>query len=559
MSDVRAPLDRSAAATGLVVVLAANLLYLTGLPLILDPTNSEDAFYIHMAQRPIVSILREDPAWGPLYAVWLKPLSAALHDPVMVYLENLCDLSVGVSVLIYLYLLLLTRQAAVGVAAALFFLICDLNVPLSSKVSSFAAMVVLAGLAVSELVPAGARRLTVAGAGTLLSSYARPELYPAALGLCLAAFWVGRREAAAAGVKVLRWPAACLLATLLLAASIGPPLWAPDRGSGRLLMAFREHFAWNWSRWHNRPGYFLAIWDREFGGAQTLLQALRNNPGAVAHHLSDNLLGTVRFMVTSAFDHYPLVAPSLRPALVKAESLLVSTAVFGSLILVACRPRLRREMLDRYGYALFVYLTLGLCSLTSAIVVFPVAPYLVLPALLVMLTGALAATVIVPPCPDVSWRTRILAALVCLAAVPKPFALPSAYAVSGSPFKGQITVVRKVADTIGFIRSLNLPAPVQVLTVTDGIGALLGSGFNEVKMWQKGAQPLEAFMREHDIGLIVNLEAGRDSFVVDDPYWAQLQINPAGAGFVRVTVPNHEAVGVYVRKDLMPAVDPTHP
>ena len=80
---------------------------------------------------------------------------------------------------------------------------------------------------------------------------------------------------------------------------------------------------------------------------------------------------------------------------------------------------------------------------------------------------------------------------------------------------------------------------------------MLGDGFVEVKLWQKGEEPLEAFMREHDVGMIVNLQGGRESFAAADPYWARIQADPDEGGFTRVTVSEHDRVGVYVRKDLL--------
>src|SRR5207249_3450620 len=142
-------------------------IYLAGLPLVLDPMVSMDAYYIEMAQHPVASILAENPAWGPLYALWLKPFVALLGDPVTVYVANVYALSFAVSLVIYVYLLLLSRRPAAAAGAALFFLISDFNVPLPNKVSSFALLIVLAGFTVSELLPAGTRRMTVATAGIL--------------------------------------------------------------------------------------------------------------------------------------------------------------------------------------------------------------------------------------------------------------------------------------------------------------------------------------------------------------------------------------------------------
>jgi len=546
MSNPRPPLDRRAAVIGLATVVAANVLHLSGASIILDPLLSMEPFYIEMAQQPVSSILRQDPAWGPLYAMWLKPLVTMLGDPLAVYIANVYCLSIGVSVMIYLYLLLLTRRAAVGAGAALVFLVCDLNVPLLSKVGAFALMVMLVGFAVSELLPRGARRTAAAAAGVLLAAYARPEVYPAAILLWLATLWLAAREAGEVGGSILLWPAGGLVAVVMLASCIGIPLL-----SGRLMLAFREHFAWNWSRWHNTSPDALAAWQQAFGTAQTALQAVQNNPAAIAHHLSENLIGTLSFLAATTFRHYPFLAPATNPELVWGETLLVSAALFGSLILVAARASLRHRMFDRYGHLLLPFAAVALCSLGAAVVVFPLAHYLVIPGVLLMLTGTLAVALIVPAERGGSAAPRALAALVCLAAVPKPYVLPSAYEVTGAPFKAKIAVARTVTDTVGLVRSLHLPVPVQVLTFTDGVGELLGTGFHEIKIWQKGTQPLSAYLRDNDVGVIISLGPGQQSVMANDREWNRFESAHEAAGFARVVVPNHEAVRLYVRTALM--------
>ena len=145
-------------------------------------------------------------------------------------------------------------------------------------------------------------------------------------------------------------------------------------------------------------------------------------------------------MAATAFDHYPVIAPVSRPVLVKAENLIAAAAVFASLALVTLRAPLRRSMLERYGHVLLPYALIAASSLASAVLIYPRTHYLAIPAVLAMLTAALAATVLIArpngPSPGGSGP---LAALICLAAVPKPFALPSDYVVAGSPFKARIT------------------------------------------------------------------------------------------------------------------------
>src|SRR5512134_1239900 len=102
-------LDRSAAAIGLISVVAANFLHLAGLQRILDPMMSMEPLYIRMARHPVADILSWEPAWGPLYALWLKPIVAIFNDPVAAYTANVYALSLGISIVIYLHVLVLTR------------------------------------------------------------------------------------------------------------------------------------------------------------------------------------------------------------------------------------------------------------------------------------------------------------------------------------------------------------------------------------------------------------------------------------------------------------------
>ena len=555
----RDPLDLGAAVIGLVTVVLANVLYLTGMFEVLDPMTSMDPYYIQLAARPMSTIFAEEPGFGPLYALWLKPFVALLGDPLVVFTANVAALSMGVSALLYLHVLLRTRRAAAGACAALFFLVSDFNVPLPGKVANFALLTILAGLVVSQLVPAGARRLSVIAVSVLLAAYARPELYPAAVALCVAAFWIARSEVQATERRVWLWPAAVLTAIVILAIGVGTPIFSARHGNERLFIAFREHFAWNWSRWRSEGGTFLSIWRKEFGDAESTLQAFAANPHAVARHLADNFLGTIGFVAVSAFDHYPLLAPVTRPALVKAESLLSSAAVFGALIVVSARRDWRRRMVEAHGDTLLAYAAVAACSIGSATLIYPLARYLIFPGTILVMAAALAASVFLPARSlspgdrgrGPRWRGRLAAALVCLAAVPKPFVLPSAYEVAGSPFKGRIEVARTVTDTVTFIRSLGLPQPVHVLTLTDGIGELLGPGFEEIKVWQKGDQSLETYVNDRHVDLIVTLEAGQQSFRLDDPYWTLILNTPELAGYRRLSVPHHEVPRVYVRGDLL--------
>src|SRR5262249_20807101 len=154
----------------------------------------------------------------------------------------------------------------------------------------------------------------------------------------------------------------------------------------------------------------------------------------------------------------------------QVEDVLASLAILGVVVAVAARRAWRRRMLERYGDAVLLSGAVAGASLAAALVVFPSPRYLAIPTVLILLGAALAIAAIVPVAAPVSRSSRALAALACLAAVPRPFALPSDYVAGGARFEGRIAIARRLTDTVQFIRSLHLPPPVFVLTETDGVG-----------------------------------------------------------------------------------------
>jgi hypothetical protein len=48
---------------------------------------------------------------------------------------------------------------------------------------------------------------------------------------------------------------------------------------------------------------------------------------------------------------------------------------------------------------------------------------------------------------------------------------------------------------------------------------MMGTGFHEVKIWQKGASPLHTSMRDNDVGVIVSLGAGQESVIDNERDW----------------------------------------
>lgn len=532
-----------------MVVVAGNARYLAGISDIVDPILSMEPYYIDMAGRPTAAIVAQDPAWGWLYALWFKPFRALIADPLEVHGLNVRVLSIAVTVALYFYTLLLTRRAALATTSALFFLVSDFNVPLSSKVCSFALLVVLLGLALSELATRRSERAAVAAVGVLVASYARPELYAAGVTLWFWALWSMRRDLPRASWRPPIWALAGTAIILAVAARIGTPVWSVQHDNQRLFTAFREHFAWNWGRWHGGWEYYLTVWQREFGAAVSIPQALAANPAAFLHHLADNTLGAIRLLATTTLDHYPILLPASWGAARVLENTVVATAAASLVIWSAASPVRRRASVACAGRILPVLAAISVFSLGSAVFVFPERHYLVVPVALVLPLLAAIASANLPSRRIVDRRIAAVAALAAVAAVPSPFLLPETFGDPGGAGEGRIAVVRPVTDTVRAIRALGLEPPVHVLTFTDGIGELLGEGFTEVKIWRSAGRSLRDYIADERVDVIVTMERGRKSFLVDDPYWMQIQTDPQSTGFLSVPTSDDNPARIWVRSD----------
>jgi hypothetical protein len=152
----RAPrIEPSAAAIGLLFVLAANARYLdrAGAGPRPDGRHGRRSTSRWRGGR-VAEIVRTDPFLGPLYALWLKPSSSrsAIHSGSISQTPR--ALGLPSSMAIYWLPARSHPPCRRGCRGSLCFLISVWNVPLDSKVSGFALLVVVGGLAVAEALPA---------------------------------------------------------------------------------------------------------------------------------------------------------------------------------------------------------------------------------------------------------------------------------------------------------------------------------------------------------------------------------------------------------------------
>jgi hypothetical protein len=218
---------------------------------------------------------------------------------------------------------------------------------------------------------------------------------------------------------------------------------------------------------------------------------------------------------------------------------------------VLVRRELRQVMLQRYRHVCAPFLALTAFPIAGAAVVYPSMHYLIIPAACLLLAVAFSMAIVLPDPSVTSPLRRGMIAVLCLAAIPTPFVLPSQYFASKKAPIASLRLTRDVTDAVHLIRALDLPKPAHVLTFNDGIGELLGAGFEEVKIWRRGEKPLKTYVEDEHVDVIVTLEPGWQSFVVDDPYWETIQVDPAATGFAPVATPHAAAARIWIRADLL--------
>ncbi len=529
--------DRESALLGILVVLAANGVYLSGLTSVIDPGGSMDPLYIRRSQLPVAQILDGSPAWGPLYALWLKLLGTFWADPLDVFAANVCLISVALTSLTFVYLILATQRALLATAVALLVLVSDLNVPLESNAYALAWIVVLAALCVAEGAGSRAGRALVVSVGAMLASYARPELYLAAWLLLGFAVYRAAGDSATERRQLFRAAAVVGLAAVLLGGWLGTPLFSPYHANDRLFAAFREHFAWNWNQWNGEWLSFGVGWSREFGAAASLAEAFAANPQTFLRHLADNLVGAIVGLGGASFAHFPILLPPAQSWAAGVESVAVGLGALAAMLGVAVSREARAQALARFGDRAVLLLLVALPPLLSAVLVYPRSRYLMIPGMAVLLASSFAAATLLPEHASRGRAWPLLVAALLVAAVPSPFALPP-----------NVEARRDVTNAVRRIRDLGLEPPVRVLTITDGIADLLGEGFEGVRVWERGDLSLERYIDAQRIDVIVTTERGRKSFIVDDPYWDRVQLEPRSTGFEALPSSGNARVWVSVAR-----------
>lgn len=471
---------------------------------------------------------------APLYAIWYYVLSFLRADPVALFYLNFKALTTLLPLSLYAVLRRYQCPLLPAVIIAFLFLISGANLAVGPKVSQFAVLVILASLFVASFAQSNTARLAIITGGALLSSYARPELFFAfalLFVLSVGVFLVKERH-----VSNLSSVLGLAVGSILLIAALG----VPPSGGWRSSMAFAQHFSLNWVSWtHNTE---LSPWDdwqeivaRNFGGAQSITDAARNNPPLFVNHLVYNALNIPRPLIREFFRHANILLP-FEYQDVEANLLLLAVILS---VVVAYRQNLR-ELPARLRAEKLIALALGcylVVSLVSVILIYPDEHYLLITGILLIV---LVALLITPEPLTQNLKPSQLLALALIIALITPF--PSELLGNfGTPN----------AATIQTIRMLKIHEPVTMLDDQGNFSAYLGDNFRGVGGHEVSPN-FDLFLKQKDINMILVTPVLQQDKHLNNPEFYAFLKNYADAGYTGIEIPSTDRRLLY-KSSLLPA------
>jgi hypothetical protein len=530
MADEAQVMDRAAArfifqrgdVLILALVLLAGLKFTFQLENALDIGLYDESDYLYRGVK-LATIGFAQADWGPLYSLWYYLLSFVQPDRVALYYLNYKLMIIVPPVL----LCLLLRRYHVSLLPSLlvswFLLVSKGHAYTWPKVSHFGVIIVLATLIVIGRTGSPLWSALLASAGALLVAYVRPE-FALTFGLALLLFGLllawGYRKVAKRQLGMAL--AAYGVVFVLLVVVLGSPVMG-DRSIG----AFGQHFARNWVNW---TGSDLNPWTNwrtivadQFGPAESVSEALVNNPAVFLRHLAYNVGELVRIGSTLVF---PTIAPADTFSKVVAGSLLAG--------LVMARRITIRQTFAANRWLVVVAALFVLPGLVSALLIFPRDHYLLLP-------GMMAAVVLAVL---MDKRTN----------EPSPFwrlVLPGLLLVALTPyFTSHLETERPNLATIRFIESLGIEEPVNLLEVEGGYHIYLGDQFSRVGEVEKD-EAFDLFLTNHEVNMIVlSNSLANDVRFRDDAEWQRFLTAYADQGFALLDIPDTDRK-LIVRNDLL--------
>ena len=526
-------------ASVVLIILLVGWVYTHGIEQVLDIGLYDESDYLHRGIL-IPSSGFPHAQSAPLYSLWYYTLSFAQPDTIQLYFLNYKLMTVLPPLVLFIVLRAYSVSRIVSFVLSLGFLFSSANFPTWPKVSHFAVVVLLCGFFLFSFFRDQRLQTCALVTAALLASYIRPECFLTFI--CLSVVLVVVTFVRLRLTRSLRSTIpllVTLIPLLILVFWLGPPM-----GSGnRSMAAFSQHYARNWTSWHNDERNPWTNWDtivaNDFGDAESPREALLTNPLAVTRHIAHNvrtLPSELERMFGSTYPHNWNANVALKLGIL--------------MILAAGVPYLRKDVIRtavgrlvvNCKHAWFPALCLLVVLLPVAVSILLIAPrrhYLYIFG--VMLVFGLATLFFRNTHQNAEHSSYSIFALLCIAMLLTTRPLSNSIKVTAQPN----------LSTIRFLRSLDITVPIKVLEAEGGYGIYVGRNYTRVAEYNKRV-PFEDFLAERSIDMVIESDRlSQDVRFSEDPEWHSFTNAPSRFGFTQVAMPAVEGRRLFIRKEIV--------
>ncbi|MEZ5022958.1 MAG: hypothetical protein R2728_06790 [Chitinophagales bacterium] len=353
---------------GIIGIIITGVLMTHGLKNAMDIYFLDETSYLVRGTKMFGAIPKR---WGPLYCAWYRILFVVENNLVDLFYLNYKLMAVIPSALLFAALTKYSKSVVWPLFMALCFLISSFNLTVDPKISFFCISLIFGVLYLSSYIKDNGYKTLLFLSTALLLSFARPEFYMSFMLTFGAGILLLVLKKISLEKKYVLPVIAFLLVAIVLHLGLGNPLLMKIDGHNRSIIAFGEHFAYNYSKWTNTDLYTWLAWEEiyksNFGNADGIVAAMQANAGMFWKHIFTNTKGffTELFsLITSLIIPFKLG--------VKAKviiGILISLTALASII-SNFKKVLQLELM-------FLFL-ISIPTLISCILVYPRNHYLVL-------------------------------------------------------------------------------------------------------------------------------------------------------------------------------------
>ena len=498
----------------IALLLIAGLIFTFGLEKVLDISLYDESDYLYRGVT-LWSAGFPPAELAPLYSIWYFIISFFESNRVMLYFLNYKLTMILPPIFVYCLLRKNTVSIPISLTISFLLLVSHANTYIGWRVSYLGLMVILATFLLISPNRSLLLNSLFASMGALLVSYVRPEYFLTYILTTLLFIFLWVRE-----YKKLeqRYLLGILAAYGLYSALLLGILGIPVAGS-RSFSAFGQHFSMNWVSWTGstiNPGTnWWTILALNFGSAHSIPEAFANNPSAFLLHITDNL----RHLA-------PITAHLIFPIkffLSRRVALLLIAALLITYVIITRFKRL--SVLVEYKRLLIFYGLFVIPALVSVIIIYPEIHYILLPGVLTIVMMSILLTD-----HDLNQEPMGYSQLFLISL----FVVGLTFYFS----QNREETPRPALSTIGFIQSLEIHEPVNVLETGGGYNIYLGDNFHRVEEYIKSTG-FDQFRADQSINMIVVSDTLlNDTRFKDDPEWQSFLTEYRQFGYLEKNIPD---------------------